>query len=70
MTAPHFHTVDEAKAAIRKIGHDAEHDSGPPTGISGGSSGNLTSSTKEVLPSGAQKGHDWADRRKIKPSGR
>ena len=65
MVAPHFHTVEEAKKAIREIGHDADHDSGPPEGIHGGSSANLTSSTPEVITKGEEKGSDWADRRSL-----
>lgn len=46
MTAPHFHTTEEAKAAIKKIGHNS--DMGTPTGISGGSEGNMTTKTPKV----------------------
>jgi len=46
MTAPHFHTTEEAKAAIKKIQHNS--DKGTPTGISGGSAGNQTTMTPKV----------------------
>lgn len=46
MTAPHFHQTSEAREAIRKIEHNANE--GAPTGISGGSAGNLTTQTPGV----------------------
>jgi len=66
MVAPHFHTTQEVKEAIHKVGHDGGHDSGPPVGIGGGSSGVITTSTDEVVNTGMQKGADWADIRKSK----
>jgi len=58
MTAPHFHTTSEAKAAIKKIEHNAgEGTSGPPTGIMGGSGMNNTTTTPGV--NNQVKGGDW-----------
>ena len=65
MTAPHFHTTAEAKAAIKKIEHNSgEAAEGAPIGIMGGSAGNLTTSTKGV--SNSSKGDDWVSKRGIK----
>jgi hypothetical protein len=67
MTAPHFHTTAEAKAAIKKIEKNTEGTSGPPTGIGGGSAGNSTTMTPAV--SSSQKGDDWVSKRGLKGSG-
>lgn len=48
MTAPHFHTTQEARAAISRIEHNV--DKRPPSGINGGSSGNTTTTTPNVEP--------------------
>jgi hypothetical protein len=67
MTAPHFHTTQEAKAAIEKVEHNyGEAGEGAPKGIAGGSSSNLTTSTKAVISKGNEKGHDWVGKRGIK----
>lgn len=50
MTAPHFHTASEAKKAIDKIQHNADGGKGSPTGIAGGSAGNMTTKTPMVEP--------------------
>jgi hypothetical protein len=51
MVAPHFHNTKEVKAAIKKIEHNTEGTSGPPTGIMGGSASNMTTKTANVEPS-------------------
>ena len=59
MVAPHFHTTEEAKAAIKKVEHNSDHSYGPPSGgISGGSAANEETKTKGV--SSSKKGDDWA----------
>lgn len=63
MTAPHFHTTSEAKAAIKKIEHNSQDGNGAPTGIAGGSSGNDTTPTPDV--SSKQKGDDWVGKRGV-----
>ena len=63
MTAPHFHTTAEAKAAIKKIEHNTEGTTGPPTGIAGGSSGNRVTTTPGVN-AGMEKGSDWVNKGK------
>ena len=64
MTAPHFHTTEEAKAAIKKIDHNSgQGDEGAPKGIMGGSVGNETTKTKNVTPT--KKEEDWVSRRGI-----
>ena len=55
MTAPHFHTVSEAKAAIKKIEHNSNGTTGAPTGIAGGSGGNDISGSSNPKT----KGGDW-----------
>lgn len=65
MTAPHFHTVNEAKAAIKKIQHNSDGTTGAPTGIAGGSGGNDIASDG-ISPK--DKGGDWVDSRGIKGS--
>lgn len=63
MTAPHFHTTSEAKAAIKRIEHNAgEGTSGAPTGINDGSAGNMTTHTERVEPK--SKEQDWVSHRK------
>jgi len=68
MTAPHFHTTAEVKAAIKKIEHNhgvaAE---GHPMGIMGGSASNSTTSTDGVTSS--SKGDDWVSHRGISSKG-
>ena len=59
MTAPHVHTVEEAKKAINKIEHNSDGGYGKPTGIEGGSGGNFTSGSSEGVPPHT-KGADWA----------
>lgn len=66
MTAPHFHTTSEAKAAISKIEHNNAN--GCPTGIAGGSGGNQTTQTPAVTET--TKGEDWVNRRGVKGSGK
>lgn len=64
MTAPHFHTTAEAKAAIKKISHNSgEGDEGAPIGIGGGSTSVKTTTTEKV--SIKQKGDDWVNNRSI-----
>ena len=64
MTAPHFHTTEEAKAAIKNIDHNSgQGDEGRPKGIMGGSVKNETTKTKNVTPT--EKGEDWVPRRGI-----
>lgn len=46
MTAPHCHTTEEVKSAIRKIEHKS--DKGTPTGIKGGSESNMKTKTSKV----------------------
>ena len=59
MTAPHFHTTAEAKAAIKRIEHNGgEGGEGAPKGIMGGSSSNETTTTPRVNQ-GKEKGSDW-----------
>jgi hypothetical protein len=71
MTAPHFHTTKEAKAAIERIEHNhGEAGEGAPKGIAGGSSSNLTTSTRGVIDKGEEKGRDWVGRRGIRESGK
>lgn len=51
MVAPHCHTTDEAKAAIRRVSHNkGAGDNMGPVGIGGGSAGNMKTSTKDVEP--------------------
>lgn len=62
--APHVHSVEESKANIAKIEHNAAGQGpgpsgkhgGPPTGIEGGSGGNENSGGSVVPRS---KGADW-----------
>lgn len=68
MTAPHFHTVAEAKAAIKRIEHNASGPgapsgkmAGPPTG-SGGGSGKNDIASDSVVPK--TKGGDWITNQK------
>lgn len=63
MTAPHFHTVGEAKTAIKNIEHNPDGGNGPPSGIEGGSGKNDISGSS-VTPK--TKGGDWVDTRGIK----
>lgn len=56
---PHIHSVEEAKANIKKIEHNTEGSYGPPTAIEGGSSKNYNTGTTEGVPS-KEKGGDWA----------
>lgn len=64
MTAPHFHTTAEAKAAIKKIEHNSGIGAeGAPTGINGGSAANQTTMTKAVTS--FKKGDDWVHNRGI-----
>lgn len=63
MTAPHFHTAAEAKKAIDRISHNADGGKGAPTGISGGSSGNMTTKTPMVQNTESQ--GDGANKRKL-----
>jgi len=68
MTAPHFHTAVEAKRAIEKISNNQRVTTdgateGAPTGISGGSASNQTSTMKKVTPT--EKGSDWVSKRGI-----
>lgn len=68
MTAPHFHTTSEAKAAIKKIEHNSgEGTSGPPTGIEGGSAAVETTHTPGVTS--RAKGDDWVHNRGISSAG-
>lgn len=72
MVGPHFHTADEVKTAIKKIGHNDRtgYDGateGKPTGIKGGSAGNRTTTTKNVT--NTEKGSDWVSKRGIKDAG-
>lgn len=66
MTAPHFHTTSEAKAAINKVEHNKMGTFGGPTGIAGGSGGNQTTLTPEVTST--TKGDDWLPKRGISGS--
>ena len=66
MTAPHFHTTAEAKAAIKKVEHNTDGGNSAPTGIAGGSAGNNITPTPGVTSK--QKGDDWANRRGISGS--
>jgi hypothetical protein len=67
MTAPHFHTTKEAKAAIKKIEHNhGQAAEGHPLGIMGGSAGNQTTITEGVTDH--EKGGDWVHNRGIKPA--
>lgn len=62
MTAPHFHTAAEAKAAIDKISlNSGEGDEGAPKGIKGGSGANQTTTTGGVTAK--TKGDDWVSKR-------
>lgn len=63
MVAPHCHTTAEAKAAIKRIEHNSQGTSGPPTGISGGSAGNQTTKTEDVTST--EKGGDYVSKRGI-----
>lgn len=63
MTAPHFHDTAQAKAAIKKIEHNTEGTTGPPTGISGGSASNRTTTTPGVNV-GNEKGSDYVGKGK------
>ena len=64
MVAPHFHTTQEAKDAIRKIEHNSgEGVSNAPTEIGGGSGGVHTTLTEKVTNKG--KGDDWVSKRGI-----
>lgn len=64
MTAPHFHTTAEAKAAIKRIEHNHGIGSeGAPMHIEGGSAANSTTDTKAVTSS--KKGDDWVHNRGI-----
>ncbi len=70
MTAPHFHTTDEAKGGIRDIEHNSAGAgpgpsgkmAGPPTEIGGGSAKNITTPTPGVTSS--EKGADWISSRR------
>jgi hypothetical protein len=55
---PHIHTVEEAKANIKRIEHNSEGGNGPPSGIEGGSGGNYNTGTTEGVPP-KTKGGDW-----------
>lgn len=67
MTAPHFHTTSEVKAAIDKISHNSGlGDEGKPKGIAGGSAANLTTKTPGVT--NTSKGDDWVHNRGVKGS--
>lgn len=61
MTAPHFHTTAEAKAAIKRIEHNSDGGNGAPTGIAGGSGGNNTQNEAGVT--NKTKGDDWISKR-------
>lgn len=51
MTAPHDHTTDEVKASIRKISRNkGRADNEGPVSIGGGSTGVMTTMTKDVTP--------------------
>lgn len=63
MTAPHFHTVMEAKAAIKKIQHNPDGGNSAPTGIAGGS-GHIDNFSDGITPK--EKGSDWVSKRGIK----
>lgn len=70
MTAPHVHTIEEAKANIKRIEHNATGHSGPagkkagpPSGASGGSAKNRTSGNDSKVISN-DKGADWVSKRK------
>lgn len=63
MTAPHVHTCEEAKSAIKRIEHNQEGSYGKPTSIEGGSGGNFTSGSSESVPPHT-KGADWANKSK------
>lgn len=68
MTAPHFHTSSEAKAAIKKIEHNSgQAAEGAPTGIAGGSARNQTTTEKGVTS--ATKGDDWVNHRGLRGAG-
>lgn len=56
---PHVHTVEETKANIKRIEHNAGGSIGPPTGIEGGSGKNFNTGTTEGVPP-KEKGADWA----------
>jgi hypothetical protein len=67
MVAPHEHTVDEVKSNIRKIEHNeagqgpgpsGKH-GGPPSGIEGGSAGNVGAAGSQTGVTQHEKGQDW-----------
>lgn len=61
--SPHVHTVDEAKANIKKIEHNSDGAFGPPTGSGGGSVGVRNSGDVDRVTSN-KKGDDWVGKRK------
>lgn len=66
MTAPHFHNTAEARAAIKKIEHNAQQGNGAPSGIAGGSAGVDPHITPGV--DSRSKGDDWVANRGITSS--
>lgn len=65
MVGPHFHTTEEAKAAIKKISHNhGIADEGKPVKIAGGSSSNAT--TFEQGVNSKKKGDDWVPKRGLR----
>jgi hypothetical protein len=69
MTAPHFHKLEEARAAIKSIEHNSSGPggpsgkmAGPPTGIEGGSGSNQTVGKQNDIPP-STKGTDWAGKK-------
>lgn len=70
MTAPHVHTVQEARDIIKKISNNERVTTegateGAPTGIKGSPSYSGTSVTPNVTPHA--KGDDWVSKRGVKP---
>ena len=59
MVAPFVKTVEEAKANIKRVEHNSQGTSGPPSGIAGGSGSNYNSGKTEGVPP-KTKGEDWA----------
>ena len=60
--SPHFHTTDEARAAITKIQKN-NPETGQPTSLGGGSASNTVTRTPEVTSS--SKGDDWVGKRGV-----
>lgn len=62
MSAPHFHSTKEARAAIKSIEHNAGGFSGKPALKDEGSASNQTTQTPRVTET--HKGSDWVNTRK------